>query len=97
MPHDQYIFDDTNVWFLRHLDPRIQVVEGDFGAASLPAESFDLVHVRYVLIHHAQPRPVLSAMLRALKPGGVLVLEEPNFSAAAALTGPARLQQAVAE
>jgi len=40
---------------------------------------------------------VLSAMLRALKPGGVLVLEEPNFSAAAALTGPARLQQAVAE
>jgi SAM-dependent methyltransferase len=85
---------DTNVRFLSELDARIEVVEGDLTSAPVPVEYFDLVHARYVLIHNANARAVLNAMLRALKPGGVLVLEEPDFSAALALVGPVRLKQA---
>lgn len=85
---------DTNVRFLERLAAQVQVVVGELGAISAPTEFFDLVHARYVLIHNANARGVLDAMLRALKPGGVLVLEEPDFSAAAPLVGPARLRSA---
>jgi ubiquinone/menaquinone biosynthesis C-methylase UbiE len=86
---------DTNGRFLRELDQRIAVVEGDFSTATVPVEYFDLVHARYVLIHNADARSLLAAMLRALKPGGALVLEEPDFSASAAIVGPVHLKQAV--
>lgn len=84
---------DTNARFIRRLEPKIAVLEGELRAAALPARSFDLVHARYVLIHNADSSAVLDAMVQALKPGGVLVLEEPDFSAAAALTGPASLKR----
>jgi len=86
---------DTNARFLGSIERQIEVIEGDFCNASVPAGSFDLVHARYVLIHNADARPLLEAMLRALKPGGALVLEEPDFSAAAALVGPEHLKRAV--
>lgn len=85
---------DANTRFLGSLRPRVQVIEGELGSVSAPAEAFDLVHARYVLIHNAKATDVLDAMLRALAPGGVLVLEEPDFSAAEALVGPAHLRQA---
>lgn len=85
---------DVNARFLGHLRPEVQVVEGELGVVALPTDFFDLVHARYVLIHNADAGAVLDAMLRALKPGGLLVLEEPDFSAASALVGPARLMNA---
>ena len=86
---------DSSVRFLAALGPRIDVVEGDMRSADVPFEHFDLVHARYVLIHNAEAGAVLSAMLKALKPGGFLVLEEPDFSAAVALVGRAELKRAV--
>lgn len=85
---------DTNARFLRQLGPKVQVVEGELGAVSMPAEFFDLVHARYVLIHNVNAGKVLDAMLQALKPGGALLLEEPDFSGATAFVGPANLRRA---
>lgn len=41
-----------------------------------PANGFDLVHARFVLEHVADPRSVISRLAGALRPGGVLVLED---------------------
>jgi ubiquinone/menaquinone biosynthesis C-methylase UbiE len=93
-PNGETVAIDTNARFLRRLGAEVQVIEGELGVVSMPAESFDLVHARYVLIHNANAGAVLDAMLQALKPGGALVLEEPDFSAAAAFVGPANLRMA---
>lgn len=83
---------DTNTRFLAHLPEAVRVIEGAVEATPLPARSFDRIHARYVLIHNADAQKVLDALLAALAPGGVLLLEEPDFSAAAALAGPPPLR-----
>lgn len=93
-PFGETVAMDTNVRFLGRLADKVRVVEGELGVVTAPAESFDLVHARYVLIHNADAGAVLDAMLQALKPGGMLVLEEPDFSAASALVGPVGMRRA---
>jgi hypothetical protein len=44
---------------------------------------FDLVHTRWALTHLPQPRAVLGRLVEALKPGGWLLAEEPDFVATA--------------
>ncbi len=78
---------DSNVRFLKHLPAQVEVVEGHFGQHALLGHSFGLVHARYVLIHNTDAASLIEAMLEALEPRGALVLEEPDFSAAKALTG----------
>ncbi|MGH3879601.1 MAG: methyltransferase domain-containing protein [Actinophytocola sp.] len=41
-----------------------------------PAETFDLVHARLVLVHLADREAALRSMIGALRPGGWLVLED---------------------
>jgi SAM-dependent methyltransferase len=80
---------DLDCRFLRDLScANVQIVEGDFNQISLPPKSFDLVHARYVLVHMAEPQAVIRRMLNMLKPGGWIVVEEPDFSAARVATGP---------
>ncbi|MDE3117916.1 MAG: class I SAM-dependent methyltransferase [Nitrospirota bacterium] len=67
--------------------PPVQVIVGDIRTVSLPLRSFDLVHARFLLIHLADPGPVLDVLRCLLKPGGRLVLEEPDFSASLGVTG----------
>ncbi len=67
----------------------IEVQQGDIRTASLPQGSFDLVHARYVLIHLPDYEIALSRMLAALKPGGWIVLEEPDFSVSRGIIGTA--------
>lgn len=45
---------------------------------SLPEASFDLVYMSQVLEHVLEPRTYLKAILRLLKPGGVVFLSVPN-------------------
>lgn len=66
--------------------PNLEVLQADLRDLALP-RSFDLVHARYVLIHNADFQAVLSKMLDLLKPGGWIVIEEPDFSAARAIVG----------
>lgn len=86
---------DLNTRFLTQpLPENLEVLEADIRTAPLAPASFDLVHARFVLIHVPLWQEALAALFRALKPGGCILLEEPDFSAARAFSGPAELQAA---
>ena len=73
---------DLKADFLQHLRaPPCEVIQGDFVTASLDCE-FDLAHCRYVLIHNRQSQLMLEKIRSLLKPGGILVVEEPDFTSA---------------
>lgn len=67
--------------------PNVEVLEADIRKLPLEDNAFDLVHARCVLIHVADFQVALTRMLQVLKPGGWIVLEEPDFSAARAVVG----------
>lgn len=58
-------------------DRRIEVLRHDVLTDELPADAFDLVHCRAVLVHLSNPERALERMVSWLRPGGVLVAEEP--------------------
>lgn len=47
----------------------------------LPKESFDLVYCRFLLMHLANPLQALQEMHSLLKPGGILAVEDGDFTA----------------
>lgn len=53
-----------------------EVARLDLTTDDLPQHEFDFVHTRFVLLHIAQRDTVLPRLVRALAPGGVLLLEE---------------------
>jgi SAM-dependent methyltransferase len=56
--------------------PNLEVKVHDIAHDPLPADTFDLVHARLVLIHVIERERALEHMVRALKPGGWLVIED---------------------
>ncbi len=89
-PSGQVCAVDLSTKFLSaQLPPHVEIRQADIRTVPLSADSFDLVHARYVLIHLPDYEVALSAMLAALKPGGWLVLEEPDFSASRGIAGDA--------
>ena len=58
----------------------LQVLQGDVTSpGTLPKAAFDLVHVRHLLLHVPERWRALANMAAALKPGGWLLAEEPDF------------------
>lgn len=55
---------------------RYQQANGD--ALPFPDDTFDLVTCQTVLIHCADPRAVLTEMIRVTRPGGRVLVAEPN-------------------
>ena len=79
---------DLDTRFIANIQlPNVEVLETDIRDLPLENHSFDLVHARYVLIHIPEFQVALSRMLNLLKPGGWLIIEEPDFSAARAIVG----------
>ncbi|MEU7664619.1 methyltransferase domain-containing protein [Streptomyces lincolnensis] len=56
--------------------PPVQVRVHDVGADEPPGEGFDLVHARLVLVHVPDRENALRSMVRALRPGGRLLVED---------------------
>ncbi|MEU8325929.1 class I SAM-dependent methyltransferase [Nonomuraea sp. NPDC048881] len=56
--------------------PRLEVVRHDIVRDPLPEAAFDVVHARLVLLLLPERLAVLDRLVRALKPGGVLQLDE---------------------
>jgi SAM-dependent methyltransferase len=59
----------------------VEVVADDIFDSSLPERSFDLVHARMVLGPLGRPLDQLATFCRLVRPGGWLVLEEPDMGA----------------
>lgn len=57
--------------------PGVEVLRHDVLADDFPEGSFDLVHCRALLVHLGEPERAVARMAGWLKPGGVLVAEEP--------------------
>jgi SAM-dependent methyltransferase len=68
--------------------PNLDIRVHDVLADELPRASFDLVHMRLLLAWLPERRAVLERVLRALKPGGRLVVEELDFASVATAQAP---------
>lgn len=78
----QVVAVDIKPSYLQHLSsPPYTIIKGDFLEVTLDGE-FDLAHCRYVLIHNRQSQSMLTKLCSLLKPGGFLVVEEPDFTSA---------------
>ncbi|MDZ8050985.1 MAG: class I SAM-dependent methyltransferase [Aulosira sp. ZfuVER01] len=87
---------DLDTQFLKDpLPSNVEVLKEDIRHLALENQSFDLIHARFVLIHIPDFRVALSQMLSLLKPGGWIVLEEPDFAAARAIVGNSETLQSV--
>lgn len=67
------------------LGERFRYQQGDATSLPFPDGTFDLVTCQTVLIHLKDPRLALREMLRVLKPGGMVLVTEPNNFANAAV------------
>jgi len=56
--------------------PNLEFAEGDVYDLPFPEASFDFVYARLVFMHLTQPRLALENILRVLKPGGRLLIED---------------------
>ena len=87
-PTGQVVAVDLDPKFLSEAKrTNLSVIRADIRTAQLPEQSFDVVHARYILIHLSDYEVALTKMVDSLKPGGWLVLEEPDFSASRGITG----------
>jgi len=62
-------------------DKDVPLMQGDILDLEIE-QKFDLIHLRYVLIHNTNPQAILSKLSTLLKPNGKLVIEEPDFTLA---------------
>jgi SAM-dependent methyltransferase len=62
--------------------PNLEVRRVDVVTDELPEAEFDLIHTRAVLLHIPQRDVVLEKLIRALRPGGILLAEEMDVTPA---------------
>jgi SAM-dependent methyltransferase len=79
---------DRDVSLLRHLDEQsnVEVVESSLEELELVAASMDLIHTRNVLMHIDGADEILAHLIEALRPGGVLLVEEADYFPLAGMT-----------
>ncbi|OSM06931.1 class I SAM-dependent methyltransferase [Magnetofaba australis] len=83
---------ERDVRYLRDFTPEpIRIIAQDALQWSPPADDpgYDLIHLRYVLIHQADGAALAQRCAQWLKPGGWLLLEEPDFTQCRAIDAPA--------
>ncbi|MGO9594546.1 MAG: class I SAM-dependent methyltransferase [Steroidobacteraceae bacterium] len=58
----------------------VSIIEGNAFDTGLPAGHFDLVHVRFLFAPVGRDSELLTEMLRLLRPGGIIAIQEPDAS-----------------
>lgn len=87
-PDGHVVALDMDVRFLTDLDaPNVTVRRHDVLADPLEEAGYDLVHCRALLLHLPDPVLVLRRMIAALRPGGLLLVEDADFATFAAVPG----------
>ncbi len=80
---------DLDIRFLAHLrEPGLQVRQADIVSAELPERAFDLIHTRLLLLHLPEREAVVRKLVRSLKQGGWLLLEERELALIRHVTTP---------
>jgi ubiquinone/menaquinone biosynthesis C-methylase UbiE len=80
---------DIDIRFLEEIqEHNFEAISHDITTQDLPERKFDLVHTRWLLHHLAQPDRVIERMAAALRPGGMLLLEEVDFFPVQTSTSP---------
>jgi 2-polyprenyl-3-methyl-5-hydroxy-6-metoxy-1,4-benzoquinol methylase len=71
---------DLDPRFLTGLEgPHLEVRRHDVLVDDLEDSAYDLVHCRALLLHLADPQRALTRMFAALRPGGLLLVEDADF------------------
>ncbi len=79
-PSGRVLATDLDTRFVESLQhPSLEVRRHDVTTDELPEESFDLIHARCLLEHLPARDSVLKRFVAALKPGGVIVLEDVDW------------------
>jgi SAM-dependent methyltransferase len=68
--------DIDTAWVTEKPDPTIEVRRHDVTGDEPPAERFDLIHARHVLLHLPSRHLAIERMIAALQPGGWLLIED---------------------
>lgn len=77
---------DIDTKFLRDLGiHNLDVCQSDIVKNDLEENQYDVVHCRALLTNLAHPEKALEQMVRVTKPGGWLLIEEPDFSSLGAI------------
>ncbi|MGD0375018.1 MAG: methyltransferase domain-containing protein [Streptosporangiaceae bacterium] len=76
-PAGRVLATDIDVsWTRQAQRPLIEIRRHDVAADDPPAQAFDLVHARLVLVHVADRGRALRSMISVLRPGGWLLVED---------------------
>ena len=79
-PTGKVVATDINTALLQDLQrPNLEPRQHDILREDLPEGAFDFVHTRWLLHHLPQPDIAIARMVAALRPGGMLLLEEVDF------------------
>ena len=79
-PDGRVVATDLQPDFLHGIEAaNVEVLQHDVRRDTFPEGSFDLVHARAVLMHLPPDVALLQRMVSWLRPGGWLLLEEPDF------------------
>lgn len=79
-PTGRVVATDINVQFLREIKrSNFEFRQHDITVNSLPQSEFDFVHARWLLHHLSEPEHAIRRMIKALRPGGWILLEEVDF------------------
>jgi SAM-dependent methyltransferase len=79
-PTGHLVVTDVDPRFLDGLrSDHVEVRRHDIGHDELEVGAFDLIHIRCVLMHVPSRDDVLERIVDALRPGGWLVIEEPDW------------------
>jgi ubiquinone/menaquinone biosynthesis C-methylase UbiE len=76
-PTGQVLATDIDTsWAATAARPPVEIRTHDVGAEEPPGEDFDLVHARLVLVHVPDRDRALDSMIKALRPGGRILVED---------------------
>jgi SAM-dependent methyltransferase len=96
-PGGAVVATDLDTTFLKSKaagHPGLEVLRHDITAEELPT-GFDLVHARWLVEWLPDKRLALRRMVSALRPGGVLLIEEPDFVTIYGASEPPALRRVV--
>ncbi len=91
----EWVAKSQSIAAAKGLSPRTHYIQGAAESTPFPDNTFDLVTCQTLLIHVPDRAAVVREMIRVLKPGGCLLVVEPNNLAATQAVGSPRFNEPI--